>query len=183
MITAACFDLETSNLNADFGIVLCGVIKPAHGEPIIFRGDSYKTWKKQRSCDKGIVVDVCKELERYDILIGHNSARFDIAYLRTRLMKWNAGVLNTKKLVDPFQIVRNKLRLGSASLRALAQHLGVNEKTDVSGDLWLRAALDGDVPALDTIVDHCVRDVVTLERIVDAVKGYCTTFNAWGSGY
>ncbi len=52
----------------------------------------------------------------------------------------------------------------------------------MDANAWLRAALDGDRKAMDYIVEHCVEDVMTLERIVDAVKTYSTAFNSRGSG-
>ena len=64
-----------------------------------------------------------------------------------------------------------------------ANFLGFNSKTEVKGHLWLAAALDGDSGALDYIVDHCVRDVLVLEKVVGVLKGYSTQFNAWGSAF
>ncbi len=46
----------------------------------------------------------------------------------------------------------------------------------------LRRALDKDRKAIDCIAEHCVENVLTLERIVDEVKSYSTAFNSWGSG-
>src|SRR5262249_44709779 len=33
LVSCCVMDLETTNLSADFGVVLCGVVKPAHGKP------------------------------------------------------------------------------------------------------------------------------------------------------
>ena len=104
-------------------------------------------------------------------------------FLRTRLAKWGLDPLTSKKLVDPVQLARNKLRMSFNSLSAIARFLGFNSKTEVKGDLWLQAALDGRTEALDYIVDRCMRDVLVLEKVVGVLKGYSTQFNTWGSGY
>lgn len=51
-ITCCCFDLETTNLAADFGVILCGVVKGAGEKPAIFRADQLnKDWPRRRSDD------------------------------------------------------------------------------------------------------------------------------------
>ena len=183
-ITCAVFDLETTNLNADFGVVLCGVIKPAGGESKVFRGDkiSPTKWKNKRSDDSETVKAIVDELCKYDIWIAHNGDRFDVPYLRTRLAKWKLPPLPTTKLLDPVYLARNKLKMSYNSLEKIAEFLGVCSKTEVSSDMWLRASLDGDIQAMNYIVTHCLEDVITLEKVVGYLKGYSTQLNSWGSG-
>ena len=86
-LSAATFDIETTNLNADFGVVLCGVVLPhdSRARPIVFRADQInKRWAQCRSDDSGVVRAITAELSKYDVLIAHNGARFDIPYLKTR---------------------------------------------------------------------------------------------------
>lgn len=185
-IMCCVFDLETTNLNADFGVVLCGVVKPAFAPPKIFRADKLNPdWKRSRSDDSAVIEAIADELTKYDILIAHNGARFDLPFLRTRLAKHKLPPFpNTIKLVDPVWVARNKLKLSYNSLEQLIDFLGITEKkTPVSGDQWLSASLDGCVESMDYIVRHCVQDVLSLERVVTKLKHYSTQFNAWGSGY
>ena len=185
MITSAAFDLETSNLNANFGVVLCAVIKPDHGPALILRGDRLnRQWKTKRSDDSVLVRRVAQELMKYDVLVAHFGAGFDIPFLRARLAHWGMPGMPNKKLVDPFQIARNKFRMSSNSLDALCDVLGVKcQKTPVQGQTWVRAFLDGDRKSMDYIVDHCVKDVEMLVELVDKVKDYSTVFNDRGSGW
>jgi uncharacterized protein YprB with RNaseH-like and TPR domain len=185
MITIATFDIETTHLSADFGVILCAVVKDSSpsSKAVVLRGDKLNPrWKTHRSFDKHLVVKLRAELEKYDVLIAHNGLKFDLPFIRTRMAKWGLAPLKDFKIVDPVQLARNKLRMSYNSLAKLAGFLGVNSKTDVTGDMWLRAALDGDIESMDYISTHCEEDVRTLERIVDAVKGYSSAFNAWGSG-
>jgi len=183
-ITCACFDLETTNLSADFGVILCGVIKPAEGDPIVFRADHLNgKWSNRRSDDSKVVKAIITELSNYDIWIAHNGARFDVPFLRTRAARWGLSALPTKKLLDPVLLARNKLRMSFNSLKALGTFLGCDSKTDVDPEMWLRASLDGDRKAMTYIVEHCVEDVLSLERIVGKLKDYCSNLNSYGSGY
>lgn len=183
-VSCCCFDLETTNLSADFGVVLCGVVKPAHGDPKVFRADELnRRWRTKRSDDSAVVKAIIDELSQYDIWVAHNGAKFDVPFLRTRLLKTSGDPLPTRKLIDPVYLARNKLRMSYNSLAKVAEHIGCNAKTDLEPSQWLAAALDGSKEAMDYIVAHCVADVLTLERVVGALKGYSTQYNSWGSGF
>lgn len=183
-ISCCVFDLETSNLCADFGILLCGVVKGAHGKARVFRGDQLNPkWMTRRSDDSKVLAAIVQELDQYDIWIAHNGNRFDVPFLRTRLLRHGMRELPTKKLVDPVLLARNKLRMSYNSLEKLANHLGCNSKTDVRPEMWLAAALDGDKTAMKYITEHCVEDVNTLEMVAGALKCYSSTYNSYGSGF
>jgi len=56
-VSCCVMDLETTNLSADFGVVLCGVVKPAHGKPRVFLADHLnpqwtrcRWWSAATSC-------------------------------------------------------------------------------------------------------------------------------------
>jgi uncharacterized protein YprB with RNaseH-like and TPR domain len=183
-VSCCCFDLETTNLSADFGVVLCGVVKPAHGRPKIFRADKLnRHWSECRSNDREVILAIVRELAQYDIWVAHNGQRFDVPFLRTRLLAHNMEPLPNKKLIDPVLLARNKLRMSFNSLSQVANHLGVNSKTEVEPRQWLEAALDGSRKAMSYIVDHCVQDVYVLEKVVGALKAYSGTYNSYGSGF
>ncbi len=182
MIGAACFDLECSSLQADFGIILAAVVKTPFGKPKIYRADKLNpNWSKRRSDDSAVVKAVADELRKYDILVAHNGVDFDLPFLRTRLMINHLEPLPEFKVVDPVKIARKNLRLSSNRLARIASMLGVNQKKAVEGPVWMKAILDGDRKAMDQIVDKCVSDVATLEAIVDYLKPYTSMFNSWGS--
>jgi uncharacterized protein YprB with RNaseH-like and TPR domain len=179
MIEACSFDIECTSLNADFGIVLCAVIKPSGGAPKVFRGDQLnKKWDTKRSDDSA-----AEELAKYDILAAHNGARFDMPFLRTRMMRWGMPPMPKPKIVDPCQILRQQFKLSSNSLDRSTSFLGFNSKSPVEGNMWLQASLDGNRKAMNYIVKHCVEDVLMLEKMVREIKGYCSSFNGWGSAF
>lgn len=182
MIRVACADLECSSLNADFGIVLCAVIKPQDGEPVVFRGDKLnKKWKTTRSDDSAVVKATIEELAKYDLICMHNGLRFDMPFLRTRAARWRLPPVPRPKLIDPVLIARQHLKMSYNSLERIADFLGVNTKTRVDGAVWQAASLDGDTAAMDEVCSHCVEDVKMLESVLQAVKGYCRSFDSRGS--
>jgi uncharacterized protein YprB with RNaseH-like and TPR domain len=183
-ISCCCFDLETTNLSADFGVILCAVIKAPGQPPVTLRADKLNPrWSSHRSDDSHVTKAIVNELAKHDIWIAHNGAKFDVPFLRTRLLRWCLPPLPTRKLVDPVLLARNKLRLGYNSLDRVAEHLGCNSKTEVSPAYWLQAALDGNARAMNYITEHCYQDVLVLEKVVTAIKHYATTLNSWGSGF
>lgn len=180
----AIFDLECTSLNADFGVVLCGVVLPAGGKPVILRADKLnKHWDTKRSDDSAVVKAIVHELAKYDIWIAHNGNRYDVPFLRTRLARWNLPPLPTAKLVDPVMLARNKLKMSYNSLNQIANYLGVNSKTEVMGEQWLAASLDGCRKSMNYIVEHCVQDCYVLDRVVGRIKSYVGNLNTWGSAY
>lgn len=185
LIRSCTFDIETSNLNGDFGILLCGVIKPSGEKPKIFRLDQLsQKWDKQRSFDKPVVEAFARELSQYDIVAGHNQVRFDLNFLRTRILYWGLPSLKEfKAAIDSCQLLRNKFKLSWNSLDKATDFLGFNKKTPVSGNVWMSAFLDGNRRAMNEITEHCVADVLMTEELVIKLKDYSSRLNGWGSSY
>lgn len=177
----AIFDLETTSLKANFGVILCGSIK-GFGEKKVttFRADSYSTWDKHRSDDSAVAKAIYKELIKYDIWVAHNGVKFDVPFLTTRLLP--KGIIVPKqKIIDPVKLARRHLRLGYNSLQQIAEYFELGNKNPVSSRQWLRASLDGDRKAMDYIVKHCEQDVVLLEKVMDKIRPYVSKIDNWGS--
>jgi uncharacterized protein YprB with RNaseH-like and TPR domain len=178
------FDLECSNLNADFGIILCCSIKTYGKDKITtFRADRYPEWKKDRTNDIPIMRDVLASLDDFDILIAHNGQYFDKGWVNAKAIKYRMNPrIAHKKFIDPCQIARRKLKIHSNSLRSLISFLGIKEqKTEVNQELWMRATLNGDKKAMDYIVDHCEKDVLALEEVYDRMRQLINKIDSVGS--
>jgi hypothetical protein len=166
------------------GGIVGRVVKPANGRPKVFRADSLNpTWSACRSNDRHVTEAIVAELDGFDIWVAHNGAKFDVLFLRTRLLARALAPLPTKKLIDPVLLARNKLRMSFNSLWQVANHLGCNSKTEVEPRQWVAAALDGSRRAMSYIVKHCVQDVLVPEKVIGALKAYSGTYNTYGSGF
>ena len=179
----ATFDLETTNLNGVFGVVLCAVIKPWGGETTTFRIDHKPYRGKRNSDDSYLVKTIVDELSQYKILIAHNGVNFDRPYLNTRALLWGIEPLNPRgMMVDPVKVARRHLRFGYNSLDRLAQFLNTNaQKSAVLGPTWVKAAMDRDRESMDYIVEHCVADVLALEEVAMKLMSFVPKINEWGS--
>ena len=186
MISTAVFDLETSGLEGDHGIILCGCIKSSiDGRMHTIRtDDTNKKWKRGlRGDDRVTAKQIAEILAKHDVLVAHNGNFFDLPYLRTRLLRWGLPRLPEVKLVDPWRIARNKLRLKSNSLGNIANYVGIKqEKTPLHMSVWVDATFNGSRKAMNTIVEHCQKDVVVLEGVLNMVKPYIKILDDKGSG-
>lgn len=160
-----CLDIETSNLNADFSILMTACIKPFGQESIVFRADNYPEWKTERANDYKITKAISDELRRHAIVIAHFGSGFDIPFLRAKMVKHGIEPLPQMFGIDSWRIAKNNFKVSSRRLKNLADYFDIGEKEPVEGGLWMAAAYNGDKEALDRIVAHNVRDVEVLERL------------------
>ena len=177
----ACFDLETSSLKANFGVVLCGVVKPIGGPMKVFRLDNYADCIG--SNDSALVAALITELSGYLILVAHNGVNFDRKFLNARATRWGLAPLNPRgRMVDPVVVARKHFAISWNGLESLSTFLQTkNRKEGVDGDLWLRAILDHDREAMDAIVQHCKKDVLVLTEVVTKLQPYIGRIQEWGS--
>lgn len=184
---ACSLDLETTGFEADYNIILCAVIKPFtennDGKLTVLRADNYPTWNTTRSCDAPLCRDLHKAMGKYDIIVAHNGARFDVPFMMARFLKWGIKWCQPK-VVDPVRISRRYLKLGSNSLKSVTHHFGITGKTECEGDLWLEAKMDRgrtNKIAMDYVVEHCIADVEILEKVTLKLKHLVPKISNFGS--
>lgn len=185
MISTAVFDLETSALEADRGVILCACIKSSKRRGIItIRTDETSAgWRRgRRGDDKETVKQVAAILADHDVLVAHNGTRFDMPFLRSRMLRWNMPRLPQLKIIDPCTIAYRHFKLRSNSLAAVADHIGVRErKTPLDMSTWADAFLNGSRSAMNKIVEHCVADIKVLEGVLRVVTPYVKILDDRGS--
>jgi uncharacterized protein YprB with RNaseH-like and TPR domain len=159
------FDIETSNLNADFSVLLSACIKPFGQETIVFRADNYSTWKSNRANDTMILKDIVAELRQHAIVITHYGRKFDIPFIRAKMVKAGMEPLPLMFGIDSWRIAKDNFKVASRKLVNLAEFFQIGTKGGVEGNLWMAAAYDGSKEAMDEIVEHNIVDVKVLERL------------------
>lgn len=179
------FDLETFNLSADTGIILCCSYK-TYGSaepPTTIRADSFPQWKRERSNSRPICKAVIEALYDYDIFVAHNGMRFDRGMLISFAIRYDLRLfLRFAKFIDPVQQSRRFLRLSRNNLSSLAAFLRIEEeKTPIDWDMWRKAAYDGSRDAMNYIVHHCEQDVVVLDHVHDKMRKLVRDINEKGS--
>ena len=170
----AYWDLETTDLKADVGRLLCAsVLDASTGEMKSFRND--KVRKKKNMADDGeLARQIRDELEKYHVTVGWFSKGFDVSFLNTRLVKAGHKPIRPHLHLDPIWYCKGWRGLGarSAKMKVMAEFFDLPErKPDVDVDVWIDAALGGDKKAMDELVERCEADVrITkdlTERILD----------------
>ncbi len=180
----AIFDLETSGFYADSNVLLCAVIREyeyplksgKYVKRTVLRGDEViPNWSKKRSNDKALIEAVLRELEQYDVLVAHNGQYFDKAFLNAKCLEHGfsreVAALKRKKFIDPVLLARKHLKLGRNTLAAIIDYFQIPvKKTPLELSAWRKAAFDGDMQAMNLIVDHCIPDVDSLALVYDRMR-------------
>jgi uncharacterized protein YprB with RNaseH-like and TPR domain len=186
VISTLVFDLETTDLEADRGVILCVCYESSTqpGKIHTLRQDELNPgWKKgDRGNDKELVKRFMKIVRKHDVLVAHNGGRFDIPFLRTRALRWGLTPLREVKHVDPCYIAFRKFKLKSNSLGRVADHVGIKDKkTPLDMSVWADATLRGNKKAMNLIVKHCVADIRVRTGVLGFVKPYIKQLDDRGS--
>lgn len=169
------FDIETTNLNADFGFMLCASWKFV-GEKEVHTASIFDSpsFIDDPTDDKHVVAQVAQALNSSDVIVGHYSKRFDFPYIQARLLFHGLPTMDPRKPhVDTWHIARYKLKLHSNRLQSITEHLGFEDKTPIKSREWIRA-MSGDVRAIQYVIDHCEQDVLVLEHVYHKLKPLMT---------
>src|SRR3972149_5148560 len=158
-------DIETSNLQADFSILMTACIKPYGQEAIVFRADDYPEWETNRANDYQITKAIAQEIRKHAIIITHYGQYFDVPFLRAKMQKHGLDPLPQMFAIDTWQIARKNFKVSSRRLKNLGEYFDLGEKENVEGRLWMAAAYNGSKEALDKIVAHNIKDVEILEKL------------------
>jgi len=165
------FDIESSNLNADFGRVLCVGYK-WHGEKKvkIIRITDSPTFKKDCTDDSYVVGEFQKITEQADMLVSWFGVRFDVPFLQSRLLVHGLPLIPPIPHFDGWWVARKKLKLHSNRLASVQAFLGLpTSKTIIEPNLWVKA-MSGNKDAIRYVEDHCYKDVDVLEQAYDRIK-------------
>lgn len=159
------FDLETSGFDADWDILLTAAIKPFGHAPVTFRADDYPTWLTERANDKQMTIDIANELRKHAIVVAHYGSKFDVPFLRAKMYKHDLPILPPMFGIDTWRVAWNNFKMSNRRLGTLAMFANVDEKENVDGTRWMRAAFNGEKEAMDKIMEHNILDVEILEKV------------------
>jgi len=130
------------------------------------------TWDKKQ-CDKKLLQNFIKELEKADEAIGHNGDRFDIKWLRTRALFHGIDMRAAYDTIDTLKLAKSGFLFNSNRLDYIAQYLGVGKKMETGGlDLWKKVCLEKCGESLKKMVSYCEQDVIILEKVFEKLNPY-----------
>ena len=170
------FDIETSNLNANWGIILSYCIL---GEDKLYKGLITPEDLTSGVFDLNICKKFCEDVRNFDRIIGWYSAKFDGPFLRTRCMyhKLDFPVFKEIKHTDAWFVAKKKLKLHSNRLGVVAPFLGIRAKDHpINPSIWLQC-LSGNKEALDFVMVHNEEDVNSLKAVWNRFEEYIRLTN------
>lgn len=167
------WDIEASNLAADFGVVLCvgfkdvGTGRASVLNILDYVGDDSNLIK----AEKKLLREVSSRLLEADVWLTHFGTHYDLPFVNTRLLYHGLPTLpGNFSMIDTWKISRNRLKLRNNRLITISEFLGTeDEKNAIKPEHWLRA-LGGHHPSMDYIVEHCRRDVLVLEEVYNRLR-------------
>jgi len=167
------FDIEATNLNADFGRILCACFKEENGRVwTLSQRDWPKLLRDEPWNDSKLVEAILDKLSDFDVWCTYYGSKYDLPFVRTRMF----GLKNPKPVsgfhIDLYYRVKYGLRLSRSSLLRIQEHLNLTtKKTPVEAQAWCRASA-GDPRPYAQIEHHCRLDVRVLEEVYHATKKY-----------
>ena len=169
-------DIETSNLDANYGIILTYCIK-VRDEDTIYKGVIDTKDLREGKFDKSLCKQLIKDMLKFDVIMGYWSTCFDIPFIRARCLKWhlNFPIYKAIEHKDVYYMVKRLMKLNRRSLEVATKHLGIKGKNHVLGDAWMKAVMcTGEIQqkALDYILEHNIRDVEITEKLHKRLESY-----------
>jgi DNA polymerase elongation subunit (family B) len=177
------FDIETSpnlvfswNVGYDVRIDYDNIIQERAIICICYKFEGndkvyHLTWNK--GDDKKMLQKFAEIINTADEVIGHNSDRFDIKWVRTRCIYHGISMTHDIKSIDTLKAARGKFKFNSNKLDYIGKYLGLGEKMETGGfSLWKDIVLKNSKKALNKMVDYCKQDVLLLEKIFQKINPY-----------
>lgn len=171
--TIGFFDIETSNLAANYGIMYCYCILDNATNKIYERTITSHELKSG-DMDKRVVQQCVNDLKRFDRVVTYYGTKFDISYIRSRAVYHGIDFPAYGEIVhtDLYYVVRHKFRLNSNRLATACEFLlGNTNKTAINFNFWIKA-MGGDKESLKYITEHCEYDVIDLKRLYNKIIPY-----------
>lgn len=174
-------DIESEDLNADYGIIFGYCIKDINSKKI------YEDWitpddiKKYKSHDRDVMPkedtrvlqSLVRDMSNFTRLVGHFSSLFDIPFIRTRALMCGVDfpTYGVYSQADTWRILKNKYKLSRNSLQnACEKLLGASRKDRLSLAIK-HACLRGEAWAIQDCRLHCQKDVLDTQDLFLAIAG------------
>lgn len=180
------FDIETSpNIATVWGtgrkqwIDYENIIKERAVICIGFKIDGEKqadvlTWDKNQ-CDRKMLDKFGKLLAGVQECVGHNIDKFDMPWVRSRMLFHGLPPMPQIKTADTLQWSRRYMYFNSNRLDYIATFLGIGCKVRTEFKLWKDVLLkqNDHSHALHMMSEYCKHDVELLEKVWKKLQLYC----------
>lgn len=158
--------------------ILSWSAKWMHEDKIMYQDVRHE---KDVNNDKNILKGIWELLDEADIVIGHNSKRFDIKKLNARFVLNGMQPPSSFKQIDTLTIAKKHFAMTSNKLEYLADKLGVKYKKLKSKkfpghSLWTQC-LAHNMNAWKEMESYNKHDVLALEGVYDRLQAWDNTID------
>ena len=167
-------DIESSDLHADIGHVICIGYKWAHEKSPHIMSLIHHPGRKSND-DSKLLEAFRPIISKADLVVYHFGQFFDYPFLQTRLLIHGLKPYPVVQGFDTWRTAKYKMRFKSNRLERILEVLGCPyEKSPVKLSVWGDARI-GDPKAVKYVVDHCKRDVLIEEWVYNKIS--CLEYN------
>lgn len=173
-LRAVVFDIETMPNNfmaeSELDILVCASFLPLDTEKPYTIAITHPEMTGLDDIDYRALRDLVSELEKFDILIGHNIAAYDLNWILTRLMYYGIPFPQKRHLYYDTYSASKRIAIKTwKNLGNLGAFFGANgEKTKIHrpdwAKLWTTNKKQFDT-TMNTIVYHCEQDVILNRQV------------------
>lgn len=123
--------------------------------------------------DKEMLIKFIDVMNQADEVVGQNSDRFDIKWIRTRCIFHGIPMLPDYQSLDTLKLAKAGFNFNSNKLDYMGKFLGVGQKVDTGGfKLWQDIIIDNCSKAMKKMIDYCKGDITLLESVYDKLNPY-----------
>lgn len=136
--------------------------------------------KKDPRNDKEVVKKLHEQLMKADIVLGHNSDKFDIKRVNAKFVEYGLKPVRFDKKIDTLKIARKYFKFSSNSLDYVAKKLGCTPKRKgrkfTNEEMWDECER-GNVKAYKENEKYNKQDVETTIEVFDKLKSWDESLN------
>ena len=121
--------------------------------------------------DSRIVKSLWHVINKADIIIGHNVARFDMRKINARFLEHGLLPPSPYRTIDTLTESKKIFALPSYKLDYLTKHFKLNTKIHTDRKLW-QDCEKGNPEALDKMFTYNKHDILASEDLYDLIKGW-----------
>lgn len=127
--------------------------------------DYVELYKQDPRNDRALVEDLLALINEADMVVAHNGDKFDVSWLRSRILFHNQPPLAPNRFYDTLKVSKKLLNVPSHSLKSLCKYFGLVDKLDNDGFVLWRKCDEGDTQAWIDMETYNVGDIDSLEAL------------------
>ena len=158
------FDIEATNLDADFGYVICFAYKELGMPAKVLSISDYDIHETEPWNDKLLIQDILEIIKSADIVVSYYGKGFDWGFLNARLLANGLEPLPEVPHVDLYWTAKRILKISSRSMANVGEQLNLKErKMYIPRKTWIMAQ-GGHLPSIRELSRRCKSDTLVLEQ-------------------